>query len=93
MSVFSLDIMTTNVFIFQCPDTPEAWQKVADGFQKRWNFGNCLGAIDGKHVAIKCPNKGGSFFFNYKGFHSTVLMALVDAEYRFLWVDMGANGR
>ncbi len=60
--------------------------------QLRWNFHNCLGAIDGKHIAIKCPNGGGSLYFNYKKFHSIVLMALVDADYKFIWIHLGANG-
>ena len=29
--------------------TSEDWWKISETFQSRWNFPNCLGAIDGKH--------------------------------------------
>ena len=43
------------VYMEECiqpPMTPATWEEVAEGFSKRWNFHNCLGAVDGKHVAI-----------------------------------------
>jgi DDE superfamily endonuclease len=55
----------------------------------------CLlsGALDGKHVRMTSPNHSGAVFRNYKGTFSIVLMGLVDARYRFLYVDVGTNGR
>jgi hypothetical protein len=78
--------------VMRCPVTPEAWKEVANGFYNRWNLPHCVGAIDGKHIAMRCPRKSGSLFFNYKGFFSVVLLAVVDAEYKFLYVDIGASG-
>ena len=76
----------------QPPSTKEAWKAVADGYAHRWNFHHCLGAIDGKHIALRKPGKSGSMYFNYKKFFSVVLMALVDSDYKFLWVDIGGPG-
>lgn len=42
------------------------WLSVANQFNAKWNLPNCLGAIDGKHVAIRCPKNAGSLFYNYK---------------------------
>ncbi|XP_071578129.1 uncharacterized protein [Temnothorax nylanderi] len=69
-----------------------SWKKVADGFLEKWQFSNCIGAIDGKHVRIKAPPMSGSQYYSYKGFFSIVLLAVCDADYKFTWVDIGQYG-
>ncbi|OXA55620.1 putative nuclease HARBI1 [Folsomia candida] len=74
------------------PPTTDQWITNEIGFRTRWNFPNCVGAVDGKHCRIQAPNFSGSTYHNYKGFFSIVLMAVVDHKYKFSAVDIGASG-
>ncbi|VDI75621.1 Hypothetical predicted protein [Mytilus galloprovincialis] len=74
------------------PSTMDDWKRIAEGFMEKWNFPHALGALDGKHVACKCPPGSGSTYFNYKKFYSIVLLALVDSDYKFIWADIGGRG-
>ena len=55
----------------------EDWENIAGAFYQRWNFPNCL---------------GGSLYYNYKGTFSLNLMALVDANYNFTYINIGDYG-
>jgi hypothetical protein len=74
------------------PSTKQMMINVKD-YCNIWNYPNCWASIDGKHIRIRCPSNAGLLFFNYKNFHSIVLLALVDARYRFIAIDVGSYGR
>lgn len=61
--------------------------------KKYCQFPNYLGAIDGKHVRMRKPKMNGSLFYNYKNYFSVVLLAIVDASYKFICIDVGAFGK
>ena len=69
----------------QVPKSEEEWKTIQDEFNTRWNFPFVCGALDGKHVLIRNPPHGASDYYNYKGLYSIVLLAAVDANYRFIY--------
>lgn len=71
----------------------ETWLHIAEGFRRTWQFPNYIRAVDGKHIQIKCPPNSGTMYFNYKGTYSIVLLAVVDSDYKFVIVDVGAYGK
>ena len=57
----------------------------------KWNFPNCLYAIDGKHVIIQTPENSAPFI-KYWGTFSIILMMVVDADYKFITVVICSYG-
>lgn len=74
------------------PRNEYEWKEIERTFQK-WNFPHCLGAMDGKHINIEAPVGSGTEYFNYKGFFSIVLFAVVDGNYNFIYANVGCQGR
>jgi hypothetical protein len=64
---------------FQVPKEEAKWKEIALGFNTKWNFPNCAGAMDGNHINIKCPSLSGSQFYNYKGNFSTIFLPSLTA--------------
>ncbi|XP_069766984.1 uncharacterized protein [Narcine bancroftii] len=76
----------------KCPSTPEEWKEVAKGFSEKRNFHYVCGALGGKHVRIFEPPGSCSVYHNYKGYFSIIMLALVDADYKFMYFNVGTPG-
>lgn len=62
-------------------------EKIAADFYRKWNFPMCIGTMDGKHVKIMPPPCTG------KGDFSIPVLAVVSAYLRFVYINVGTNGR
>lgn len=78
--------------IFLRTPNEDEWRYIAADFLDKWNFPNCVAAIDAKHVTIQAPPNSGTNWFNYKKSNSTVLFAACDANYIFTLVHIGEMG-
>ena len=69
------------------------WLQISETFLSRWNFPNCLGAIDGTNNQIRPPPETESEYFNYKKTFSIILLAIAGPDYKRIYADIGSNGR
>ena len=67
--------------VIPCPTTQGEWRDIANEFQRKRNVSHSCGALDDKHVSIRCQPNTGTLSHNYKCFFLVVLLALVDADY------------
>jgi hypothetical protein len=49
--------------------------------------------MDGKHIVVQKPVRSGSLFYTYKHTFAIQLLAVVNADCRFLYVDVGCQDR
>ena len=61
-------------------------------FKTRWNFPHSAGALDGKHITMKKLKNQAVTITTARASFFLVLLALVNAENRFLWIDCGSSG-
>ena len=63
------------------PSTEDEWKRISHQFWMTWQFPNCLGAVDGKHVRIQAPNNSGSMYFikgHFQSFSWQYVMLTID---------------
>ncbi|XP_065084914.1 uncharacterized protein LOC135707109 [Ochlerotatus camptorhynchus] len=89
----SLALWETLQPIHMPPTTEQCFKQIAQDYWEMWNFPNCIGSIDGKHIRIRCPSNSGTMFYNYKHYFSIVLQGVADANCKFISVEVGGYGK
>ena len=78
--------------IYMAPPIENDWRQIKHQFSTRWNFPNCIGVLDRKHIIMRAPPNSSSMFYNYKCYFSIISMTLVDVDYQFVFVEIGQYG-
>lgn len=95
-TVGEICLITVDLFFHRLvtfPTIDDEIKKTIDGFLTNYQYPLCLGALDGTHISITPPMGFETDYFNYKKFHSIIMLAVVDANLRFTYVNVGAPGR
>jgi len=73
------------------PPTEENWLEIVEGFYTKVQFPKCVGAVDGKHIRLQCPNNSGTYSeLQLQTFFSLVLFAVCDLNYCFTVIYVGS---
>ncbi|CAF3307254.1 unnamed protein product [Rotaria sp. Silwood2] len=79
--------------IIKFPTTNSEIQETMNEFFTQHGYPMCVGAVDGTHIGIKPPGGAESDYYNYKKYHSILMLAVVNSNLKFTYVNIGAPGR
>ena len=88
-----LSIVTILLPEFICIPTGNRLDEVVEGFERRWGFPQCVGAIDGTHIPVTPPREDKIDYQNRKGWTSVIAQCVVDHQCLFMDVFTGWPGR
>ncbi|CAF4053586.1 unnamed protein product [Rotaria sp. Silwood2] len=69
--------------LIKFPSTDAEIRKTMNGFVTKFDYPLCLGSLDGTHIQIKPPVGAESDYYNYKKFHSVIMLAAVNSNLMF----------
>ncbi|CAF0959072.1 unnamed protein product [Adineta ricciae] len=89
------EVLVNNFFhrFIKFPTTSQEIQNTVNDFYIRCGYPMCIGSLDGTHIPIKPPTGFETDYFNYKKYHSVIMLAVVNSSLLFTYVNVGAPGR
>ena len=68
---------------FICLPTREESATMKKHVWNKYLLPNCIGIIDGSHIPFACKPSESAAYYNFKGYTSLSILALVDHLHRF----------
>jgi hypothetical protein len=65
------------------PETATEREEIMNAFNNMWHIPGCLGALEESHIPILSPSQVADDYLNEEGYHSVVLLGVVDHQYTF----------
>lgn len=62
--------------------TEEEFREIERKFDQKYQFPMTVGAIDGCHIPVTVPSHLATDYHNYKGWNSSLCLAICDSEYK-----------
>ena len=79
------------------PTAKREWLAICTKLGERWVYPNCVGTVDGKHIAMQPPPNAGSKFITTNTLIFNVPMGVAGLDYECIYADIGTdigiNGR
>ncbi|CAF4749204.1 unnamed protein product [Rotaria socialis] len=88
-----LIMLNENSFGINHRDNHQEIKDTSSKFLRKFGYPMCIGAVDGTHISIKPPLGLEADYFNYKKYHSVIMLAVVNADLGFTYINVGAPGR
>ena len=76
----------------QTPSSNQHWEQIGEEFESKWQFPHEVGAINGKLINMRAPPNSGPEYFNYTKQFSIFLLAVANANVKFISFDLGPPG-
>ena len=94
--VITKDVCTATVSIllpkyFRIP-SGDNLKDIVEGFEHKWGFLQCAGAVNGTHIPIVSPEECPADYYNRKGWHSVLMQGVVNHLGHFTNVYVGWSG-
>lgn len=69
------------------------FKHITADFYKKWKIPNCIGALDGRYIQIKCPTTKRGTKYDCRNEYVMVIMAACNSKYEFTFVDIATHER